>query len=271
MKIFKNKHKLKKEILNIKNISFVPTMGGLHKGHASLIKKSKKFKGPCLVSIYVNPKQFNKKTDFKSYPRHIKNDLKILKDLKVNYVFIPEYYDIFSFKPKKKIFLDKFSNQLCGKYRKGHFEGVLNVVNRFIEIIKPKYIFLGMKDFQQLYLIKKHIEKNCIKTKVISCKTIREKNGVAFSTRNNNINSNKLLIAAKVYWLLKNIKKMLKKNLTKFNYINLKKTLLKLGLEKIDYIEILNSTTLIKPKLENEKFKIFIAYYINKTRLIDNI
>ena len=271
MKIFKSKHKLKKEILDIKNMSFVPTMGGLHKGHISIIKKSKKFKGPCLVSIYVNPKQFNKKEDFNKYPRNIKKDLKILQNLKVDYVYTPNYYDIFSFKPKKKIFLDKFSNKLCGRYRKGHFEGVLDIVNRFIEIIKPKNIFLGVKDFQQLYLIKKHIEKKDIKSNVIPCKIIREKNGVVCSTRNNNINNDDLIIASKVYKYLKDKKKIIKNNFKIFNVLSFKNDLIKLGLKKIDYIKILDLKTLKKPKNKDEEFKIFIAYYINKIRLIDNI
>ena len=158
MKIFKDKQTLQKEILKTKGISFVPTMGGLHKGHISLIKKSKKSQFKTLVSIFVNPTQFNKKSDFRSYPRSTKIDLKKLKKLKINYVYIPTFKDIYGFKPKEKVFLDKFSKKLCGRFRRGHFEGVLNVVNRFLEIIKPKYIFLGKKDYQQLYLIKKHIE-----------------------------------------------------------------------------------------------------------------
>ena len=145
MKIFKDKHTLQKEILKTKGISFVPTMGGLHKGHISLIKKSKKSKFKTLVSIFVNPKQFNKKSDFRSYPRNTKKDLKKLKKLKINYLYIPTFKDIYGFKPKEKVFLDKFSKKLCGKFRKGHFEGVLNVVNRFLEIIKPKYIFFRKK------------------------------------------------------------------------------------------------------------------------------
>ena len=192
MKIFKDKHILQKEILKTKGISFVPTMGGLHKGHISLIKQSKKFKFKTLVSIFVNPKQFNKKSDFRSYPRNKKKDIKLLKKLKVNYLYIPTYKDIYGFKPKNKIFLDKSSKRLCGKFRKGHFAGVLDVVNRFIEIIKPKYIFLGKKDYQQLYLIKKHIEKRKIKSKIVECKTIRENNGVAFSTRNLSLNKNQM-------------------------------------------------------------------------------
>ena len=151
MKIFKDKHSLKREILKAKGISFVPTMGGLHKGHISLIKKSKKTKLKTLVSIFVNPKQFNQKKDFKSYPRNQKKDLKILRNLKVDYLYLPSIKDIYSFKPNNKVFLDKFSKQLCGKYRKGHFRGVLNVVNRFLDIIKPKKLLMGRKDFQQLY------------------------------------------------------------------------------------------------------------------------
>ncbi len=159
MKIFKSKHKLQKEILNIKNISFVPTMGGLHRGHISLIKKSQNFKGKTLVSIFVNPKQFNDKKDFIKYPRNLKQDLRILKRLNVDLIYLPSLKDIFSFQVKNKIFLDKFSKKLCGRSRKGHFKGVLNIVNRFLELIKPRYIFLGIKDFQQSYLIRRHIVK----------------------------------------------------------------------------------------------------------------
>ena len=271
MKIFKSKHKLKKEILNIKNISFIPTMGGLHKGHVSLIKKSKSLKGPCLVSVFVNPKQFNKKDDFTNYPRDIIKDLKKLKQLNVDFVYIPSNNDIFSFKPEKIIYLDKFEKKLCGKFRKGHFKGVLNVVNRLLQIIKPKNILLGIKDFQQLYLIKKHLINKQINTKVISCKTIREKNGVACSTRNNIISKNQLVIASKVFKYLTKKKKMIKKGIINFKYLDFKNDLIRLGLKRIDYIELYNIKTLKKPNKKSENFKIFIAYYLNKVRLIDNI
>ena len=138
MKIFKDKHSLQREILKTKGVSFVPTMGGLHKGHISLIKQSKKSKLKTLVSIFVNPKQFSKKSDFMTYPRNTKKDIRQLKKLKIHYLYIPAFKDIYGFKPKKKVFLDKFSKKLCGKFRKGHFEGVLNVVNRLIELIKPR-------------------------------------------------------------------------------------------------------------------------------------
>ncbi len=267
MKIFKDKHSLKKEILKAKGISFVPTMGGLHKGHISLIKKSKKTKLKTLVSIFVNPKQFNQKKDFKSYPRNQKKDLKILRNLKVDYLYLPSIKDIYSFKPNNKVFLDKFSKQLCGKYRKGHFRGVLNVVNRFLDIIKPKKLLMGRKDFQQLYLIKKHTIKRKMKTKIVECETIREKNGVACSSRNFKLNLRQKKVASKIYFYLKKIK-------NKFNYINpsiLKKEIKKLGANKIDYIEFYNIKNFKKSKKIDKNNRIFIAYFLNNVRLIDNI
>ena len=271
MKIFKDKHTLQKEILKTKGISFVPTMGGLHEGHISLIKQSKKTKLKTLVSIFVNPKQFNKKSDFKSYPRNTKKDIKQLKKLKINYLYIPTFKDIYGFKPKKKVFLDKFSKKLCGKFRKGHFEGVLNVVNRFIEIIKPRYIFLGKKDYQQIYLIKKHIEIRNIRSKIIECKTIREKNGIACSSRNSSLNKNQMKIASNIFYYLNNIKKKIKNNYSLFNVNKIKKDLIYLGASKIDYLENYNIRSFKKIKKPNKKFNLFFAYYIKNTRLIDNI
>ena len=271
MKIFKDKHILQKEILKTKGISFVPTMGGLHKGHISLIKQSKKSKFKTLVSIFVNPKQFNKKSDYRSYPRNTKKDLKKLKNLKVDYLYIPTFKDIYGFKPKKKVFLDKFSKKLCGRFRRGHFEGVLNVVNRFLEIIKPRYIFLGKKDYQQLYLIKTHIKKRKIKSKIIECNTIRENNGVALSTRNSSLSINQMKIASDIYYYLYNLKKRIKRNYYLFNPDKIKKDLRDLGANKIDYLENYNIKNFKKIKRQNKKFNIFIAYYIKNTRLIDNI
>ena len=271
MKIFKNKLILQKEISKDNCLSFVPTMGGLHKGHLSLIKKAKKYKCKICVSIFVNPSQFNKKEDFKNYPRNLKSDINKLKKLKINYLYTPTYSDIYSFRTKNKIYLDKFSKQLCGKVRKGHFEGVLNAVNRFLEIIKPKYIFLGAKDYQQLILISKHIKKNKIKTEVIKCKTIREKNGIACSTRNLNLNKKQLIIASNIYTYLSNLNRKIKKNYKLFKKKIIKKNLISLGASKIDYVENFAIKNLKESRKARNKFKLFIAYYINNIRLIDNI
>ena len=271
MKIFKNKLILQKEISKDNCLSFVPTMGGLHKGHLSLIKKAKKYKCKICVSIFINPTQFNKKDDYKDYPRNINLDIKKLKKLKVNYLYLPSFTDIYSFKTENKIYIDKFSKQLCGKFRKGHFEGVVNVVNRFLEIIKPKYIYLGIKDFQQLTLIERHIKKNEINTKVIKCKTIREKNGVACSTRNLNLNNKQFAIASNIYKYLYILSKKIKKNYKLFKINSIKKDLISLGANKIDYIEFLNIKNFNNNKSVKNRFRLFIAYYINNIRLIDNI
>ena len=271
MKIFKNKEQLKQEIGNKKSISFIPTMGGLHKGHLSLIRNAKKYKNKILVSIYVNPKQFNNKQDFKKYPRYLNKDIQILKKLKINYLYLPTYDDLFGFNTLHKIYLHSFSKILCGKYRKKHFDGVLNVINRFLEIIRPKYIFLGLKDFQQLTLINKHILKYKINTKVVSCKTIREFNGVACSSRNNNLNNSQMKIAKNVFNYLLKTKKHLKKNFEYFNSKILKNNIIKMGVDKIDYLEVINLKRLRKVKKSNENFNIFIAYHLDKVRLIDNI
>ena len=265
MKIFKDKHTLQKEILKTKGISFVPTMGGLHEGHISLIKQSKKTKLKTLVSIFVNPKQFNKKSDFKSYPRNTKKDIKQLKKLKINYLYIPTFKDIYGFKPKKKVFLDKFSKSLCGRHRKGHFEGVLNVVNRLLQIIKPKYLLLGLKDFQQLFLIDKHIKKNKLKTNIIKCKIIREKSGIVCSTRNQKLSVSEIANASKIYRYLLN-----KKRSRDLKTEEMIKEIMRLGASKIDYIKVINLKTLKRP-INKQKFRIFIAYFIKKVRIIDNV
>jgi pantoate--beta-alanine ligase len=269
MKIFKDRNSLQREILGDKNISFVPTMGGLHSGHVYLIKRAKKGKGKVLVSIYVNPKQFNNKKDFLTYPRNKIKDLKILEKLKIDYLYLPNYTDIFTHKSKNRIYLDRFSSKLCGRTRKNHFKGVVTVVNQFLDIIKPKLIYLGNKDFQQLYLIKKHIIKRKINTRVVACKTIREKNGIACSSRNKNLNSKELFVASKVFHYLKRQKINMKKN--GFSEINNAiSNLFELGINKLDYLELVNLKTLRKPSNSKKKFNIFIAYYLKNTRLIDN-
>ena len=168
--------------------------------------------------------------------------------------------------------MDKFSKKLCGKFRGRHFKGVINVVNRFIEIIQPHLIFLGFKDFQQLTLIKLHIKKNKIKTQVVVCPTIREKNGIALSSRNAKLKKNQIETAGRIYKYLNTIKKK------KIFFINSKRKKLiiinkitLLGAKKIDYLECLNIKTLKSIKTTNENYNIFIAYYLGNVRLIDNL
>jgi pantoate--beta-alanine ligase len=271
MKIFKEKKKLINEISKVKNITFVPTMGSLHLGHLSLIEKAKKKSKNVLVSIYVNPKQFNSTSNFNKYPRNINKDIALLKKINIKYLFLPTYEDLYSFDPKLPLSLDIFSKKLCGKFRPGHFKGVINVVNRFLDIIKPRSIYLGVKDFQQLSLIKLHIRKNKIKTNVVGCSTIREKNGMALSSRNNKLHKEEKKIAGKIYHYIKQNKKHIFSMILKNKKIKIINKIKLLGVNKIDYLESLNLNTLKKAKNTNEKYNIFIAYYMGKIRLIDNL
>ena len=185
-------------------------MGSLHKGHESLIKISKKRCKKTIVSIFVNPTQFNNKKDYKIYPRSLKKDLKVLKRLKVDYVYLPTVNQIYKDKEKSKISLNKSEKILCAKFRKGHFEGVLDILNRFVKLISPKIIFMGEKDYQQFFLVKKFIEKK-YKSKVMLSITIRNSNKVALSSRNNLLNQTNLntagLIANQLFYLKRSINK----------------------------------------------------------------
>lgn len=269
MKIVSNKNKLIALLDREKNLGFVPTMGALHKGHASLIKKSVKECKKTIVSIFVNKPQFNKKSDYKKYPRTLKKDIFYLRKLKVNILFIPTTKQIYPNGRNKKLKINSFKRQLCGKFRPGHFDAVVDVVDRFIKIIKPNKIFLGEKDMQQLKIIEDYLKRNKIKTKVVSCKTVREKNGLACSSRNALLSSNEKLIAAKIYNLLNKNKLNLQKYPKLLNTIE--KKIFKFGVDKIDYLKILDVNKMIKPYKKNSKYKIFIAYYLSQTRLIDNV
>ena len=268
MKILRTKNDLKEAIYKIKNLGFVPTMGSIHNGHVSLIKKSKIKCDKTLVSIYVNPKQFNNKKDFADYPRNRIKDLNILKKLNVNFVFIPSTKEIFNEKRVKKIVLPKNQKILCAKFRKGHFEGVLDIMDRLIKLINPRYTFMGEKDFQQLFLVNKFIVKK-YKNIILSCKTVRNKNFLALSSRNFLLSKKELKQAGQISKYLFKLKFSLKKNKIQNYLLNKKKELQKKFNIKIDYLEIRNEknlTTLTK----NKKIRLFVAYYINKVRLIDN-
>ena len=269
MKTLLNNIDLNEALFDNSNIGFVPTMGSLHDGHISLIKKSLKLSNKTIVSIFVNPKQFNNKEDYKKYPRNIKKDLKILKKLKVDYVYLPRIKDIYKAKNKIKIKLNKKDKILCAKYRKGHFEGVIEVMTRLTKIVNPSKIFMGEKDFQQLLLVKRYVEKN-FRSKIISCKTIRDKNKLALSSRNSLLNKNDLIKASAIAKNLIIFKKKLLKNINLKNLFLMKKKELKKKYDiKIDYLELRNIKNLRQTK-KIKNSKIFVAYYINKVRLIDN-
>ena len=270
MKLIKQITDLNKAINKEKELGFVPTMGSLHKGHESLIKISKKKCPKTMVSIFINPTQFDNKEDYKTYPRNLNNDLKVLKRLKVDYVYVPTVAQIYKLEKTSKIPLKKVDKILCAKFRKGHFEGVLNILNRFVKLISPKIVFMGEKDYQQFFLVKKFIE-NKYKCIVYSGKTIRNSNKVALSSRNNLLNQSNLKLAGLITNKLFNLKRSIKKNKSRSNRLikKFKKELIQKFDIKIQYLECRNLINL-STNLDNKPFKLFVAYYLNGVRLIDN-
>ena len=269
MKILINNNDLNEALFSVTKLGYVPTMGSLHKGHISLIKSSLKQCNKTIVSIFVNPTQFNSQKDFLRYPRNNELDLSILRKLGVNYVFIPKEKDIYGFKQKSKINLNKKDKVLCAKFRKGHFEGVIDVMDRLTKLIKPKKIFMGEKDYQQLHLVKKYIEKN-YKSKIIPCRTIRDNNNLALSSRNILLKKTELIKAGKLATNIINFKKTIKnkKNLKKVIILKRKELKKEFNIS-IEYFELRNKFNLNKSN-EIKNSKIFIAYYLNEIRLIDN-
>ena len=270
MKLIKHITDLNKAVKNEKKLGFVPTMGNLHKGHESLIKISKVKCEKTMVSVFVNPTQFNNKKDYKTYPRNLKNDLKVLKKLKVDFVFLPSVTQIYKDVEKIKISLNKSEKILCAKFRNGHFEGVLNVLNQFVKLISPKMIFMGEKDYQQFFLVKKFIEKK-YKSKVHLSKTIRNSNKVALSSRNMLLNQANLETVGLITHKLFNLKSSINKNKEKSNILirNFKRELVKKFDIKIEYLECRNLNNL-STNLNKKPYKLFVAYYFKNVRLIDN-
>ena len=267
MKILLNNNDLNEALDNVSKLGFVPTMGCLHQGHISLIRRSKHECKKTIVSIFVNPSQFNNKKDYIKYPRNKKRDLSILKKLKVDFVFLPNKKDIYNF--KRKIKIAKKDKILCAKYRKGHFEGVIDIMDRLTKMINPEKIFMGEKDFQQIHLVKNYLKKRS-NTKIISCRTIRDNNKLALSSRNLHLDDKDLNTARSISRDLSNFKKKLiqQKDIKDLIFIK-KNEINNIKNIKVEYLELRNKINLKKSSKIKDS-KIFIAYFINKIRLIDN-
>lgn len=165
-------------------VGFVPTMGALHEGHLALIKKSKEENDITVVSIFVNPTQFNDKFDFENYPNTLDDDLQKLNNAEVDFLILPSYKELYSDNYRYNVTENELSKKLCGAYRPGHFDGVLTVVLKLLNIVRADFAYFGEKDFQQFLLIKDMAEAFFIDTEIISVPTIRDKDGLALSSRN---------------------------------------------------------------------------------------
>ena len=184
MKIIKSVKELEDNLNKLENICIIPTMGNLHEGHISLIKEAKKLSNTIILTIFINPIQFNSKNDLKNYPRTLIEDIKVLKDEDVSILFNPSEKDIYPITPNLSYEMPNISNELCGKDRADHFKGVITVIDRLFKLIKPSYPIFGKKDYQQLYLIKKFVFDSKLPIKIIDAPIIRNINNLALSSRN---------------------------------------------------------------------------------------
>ena len=270
-KIIWHSKTLEKEIkvLNNSKINFIPTMGNLHNGHLSLIKAAKKNNFLNIVSIFVNPLQFNEKKDFINYPRTLKKDIEILKDLNVDIIFVPEKkFASIKLEFSKIKYLDK----LCAIDRPKHFEGVAKIIYKFLRLINPDLIFLGKKDYQQILVIENLIEEFGFNTEIKKLPIIREKNGLALSSRNNLISKDKLNSAKFIFEILKNLsEKIINEGLFLSEIDDIQKEILNHGANKLNYLEILNSKNLSSIDSRPCKAIIFISAEFDGVRLIDNL
>ena len=278
MKIFNTKQEIKAHITSLKeqnkSIGFVPTMGALHQGHLSLIKKAKKKNDITVVSIFVNPTQFDKKEDLDKYPKTIENDTKLLESVSCDVLFFPSVEEIYADNIlSEKFDFDGLEHQMEGKFRDGHFDGVGTIVRALFEIVTPNRAYFGQKDFQQLQIIKKMVKKHRLNVKIKGCAIFREDDGLAMSSRNTRLTKEHRIAAPFIY-------KTLKKARKKFGIKNANKVtewvenqFKKHPLLDLEYFTIAEEKTLqtITNKESNKKYRAFIAVFAGKIRLIDNI
>lgn len=279
MKIFEKQVELKSFLKSISpinsSVGFVPTMGALHDGHLSLLQESIKQNKLTVISIFVNPTQFNNPEDLEKYPRTLENDLNKIKSVSDKIiVYAPSVGDIYKGNMQAEEFnFDGLENQMEGKYRPGHYNGVGTVVKKLFEVIEPTNAYFGEKDFQQLQVVKKLVEKLKLKTSVIACPIKREKNGLAMSSRNERLSANEKKEAALIYKILKETKVQFKRKSASAISEWVQKTFSKHPDFKLEYFQIADEKNLLpcKRKSQTSKYRAFIAVFINNVRLIDTI
>jgi pantoate--beta-alanine ligase len=278
MEIIKSPDNLKAKVNEIKangqTIGFVPTMGFLHEGHLSLIRYSKEVSDFTVVSIFVNPAQFNDPKDFEKYPIDIAGDLSKCESEKVDLVFLPEAKDIYPDGiPNIQIKIPDLMNVLCGKSRPGHFEGILLVISRLFHFVNPDFALFGKKDYQQWKIISRFVQDLAFPIRIIGLETKRESGGLAMSSRNARLNPQDMEAAGLIYRTLKLGAKLIEEGET--NPESLKEILTDMLASnsriRLDYLEILDSETLKPLERLAESNLIAIAAFLGEVRLIDNI
>jgi pantoate--beta-alanine ligase len=255
------------------SIGFVPTMGALHEGHESLVKKAAKENDKVVVSVFVNPTQFGPNEDYDSYPRDINRDLEICMGVGASLVFNPEPSEMYFESKSTSVSVSNLTSVLCGAKRPGHFDGVCLVVTKLLNIVTPDKAYFGQKDAQQVAVIKRMVKDLNIDAEIVACPIIREEDGLAKSSRNTYLSKEERQAALVLSRSLNIAKDLLingDRNAAKIKEI-MKEEINKEPLAKIDYVEIVDSESLENVDNIEKSVLIPIAVYIGKTRLIDNL
>ncbi|NIP39690.1 MAG: pantoate--beta-alanine ligase [Candidatus Dadabacteria bacterium] len=254
-------------------ISFVPTMGALHDGHLQLVKNAANIADICVVSIFVNPAQFGPSEDFGKYPRDLDRDKNLLKELGVDAIFFPKLEDMYGDGFQTYVEVEEIQKPLCGKFRPGHFRGVATVVLKLFNIVKPHYAVFGEKDYQQLQVIRRMVSDLNVDVEVISHPIVRERSGLAMSSRNEYLKSDKREEASSISDALFNVKRQFDSGVkekdslldTAYSILN------EVGINEIEYLEIVDGQNLTEKKSAGPGDVVAIAARLGGTRLIDNM
>ena len=253
-----------------RNIALVPTMGGLHEGHLKLIDKAKECSDTVVVSVFVNPTQFAENEDFEAYPKTLSEDKEILEAIEVDALFVPLENQIYPDGSSQDYDVGEMGKILCGISRPIHFNGVAQVVSRLFDIVKPDYAVFGEKDYQQLLIIESLVERESLKTTIVSVPTVRESDGLAMSTRNNYLSSADRVNAALFYQQLVATKIAIQSGVDISKATEQAVDALS-GVFDIEYIEVLNANNLTQITTSSNEIIIISAVKLGETRLIDNI
>jgi len=251
-------------------VAFVPTMGGLHAGHLSLVELAKQKADKVIVSVFVNPTQFSQNEDFDQYPNTLEQDVALLGQYQADVLFTPSIEQVYPQGLNSGIKVGDVGDILCGASRPGHFDGVVQVVHRLLGIVESDIAIFGQKDYQQLLVITQMVAQYFPAVKVLSQATIREEDGLAMSTRNQYLSTNERKIASRLYQVLFQSKQDYLNNLPIETLTNTAKNTLAEDF-KVDYLEVLDANTLKQITDNTSKIAILCAVFLGSTRLIDNI
>ncbi|MCS7278576.1 MAG: pantoate--beta-alanine ligase [Thermodesulfobacteriaceae bacterium] len=253
-------------------IALVPTMGYLHEGHLSLVRKAKALGDKTVVSIFVNPLQFGPKEDFREYPRDLERDKALLEKEGVDTVFVPLAEEMYPSNFQTYVEVTQLTQGLCGAFRPGHFKGVTTVVLKLFNIIEPDWAIFGEKDYQQLKVIQQMVKDLNLEVKIIGCPTVREKDGLAMSSRNTYLSSEERISALSLYKALNLAEELIKRGEKESKEIKkkLKELISSFPYTQVQYIELVDPETLEPVEKVEKPILCALAVWVGKTRLIDN-